>query len=243
MRLLVQQKGCMALTNQSVGLYLSNDLGELRFPIAPEKISVGTESDGEEYSIAELGVVNVPKPAFLDVIEYESYFPAEPSRYDDAPFRAPQDLIDLIVSMEKEKDGTKRPVRFIFVNGSFTINDLFTIEQFNYEQSFGIADVDFTIRLKQHVPFEPKQMKVVNPPNNSETTKVAENKAPERKQEPTPTTYSLIKGDSLWKVAQKYTGNGNNYPELAKLNGIKESDYRRLPIGLKLKIPTSWTEK
>ena len=34
-------------------------------------------------------------------------------------------------------------------------------------------------------------------------------------------THIVVKGDTLWDIAQLYTGNAFNYPELAKLSGIK----------------------
>nr|WP_236930856.1 hypothetical protein [Geobacillus sp. JS12] len=43
-------------------------------------------------------------------------------------------------------------------------------------------------------------------------------------------------------MAQYYTGSGHRYRELQKLNGIKDSQLRRLPIGLVLKIPPDWVK-
>lgn len=47
----------------------------------------------------------------------------------------------------------------------------------------------------------------------------------------------LKAGECLWSVARKYYGNGAQYPKIAKANNISPSQYRRLPIGLKLIIP------
>lgn len=47
----------------------------------------------------------------------------------------------------------------------------------------------------------------------------------------------LKAGECLWSVARKYYGNGAQYPKIANANGISPSQYRRLPIGLKLIIP------
>lgn len=48
-------------------------------------------------------------------------------------------------------------------------------------------------------------------------------------------TYTVKKGDSLWKIAKTYLGNGAKYTEIVALNGIVgEFIYE----GLKLKIPT-----
>ncbi|MFK7804957.1 MAG: LysM peptidoglycan-binding domain-containing protein, partial [Anaerolineae bacterium] len=34
-------------------------------------------------------------------------------------------------------------------------------------------------------------------------------------------TYTVLAGDSLWKIAEAQLGNGNRYMEIAKLNNIK----------------------
>lgn len=65
----------------------------------------------------------------------------------------------------------------------------------------------------------------------------------ERKDEtpnPTPPStveeiYTVQKGDSLWKIAERFYGNGSKYIELARINGI--NDPNRISIGQKIKVP------
>lgn len=46
--------------------------------------------------------------------------------------------------------------------------------------------------------------------------------------------YTVIKGDSLWSIAQKLLGNGTRYTEIVKLNGLTSNV---IYSGQKLKIP------
>ena len=48
-------------------------------------------------------------------------------------------------------------------------------------------------------------------------------------------TYTVKKGDSLWKIASAYLGNGSKYTEIATLNNIKDNF---IYAGQTLKIPT-----
>lgn len=48
-------------------------------------------------------------------------------------------------------------------------------------------------------------------------------------------TYKVKKGDSLWKIAKTYLGNGSKYTEIANLNGIKNNFIYE---GLIIKIPS-----
>lgn len=219
------------------GIYFSanNDNEGFRLPVNPEKVDVISEGDGEEFTISRLGNINIPKDIMLEEYSLDGYFPFVQSPYQVAEFKKPQYYINLFKKWQKNK----WPVRYIYVKGSFAINELTTIESFEYEESDGSGDVYFTLSLKKYVPFGPKKMKIVLKKSSINT--VAKKKAPPRQNNKSkPKTYTLVSGDSLWKVAQKYTGNGSNYPALAKLNNIKPSQYRKLPIGLKLKLPSNW---
>lgn len=231
------------------GIYFSvkNDSEGFRLPVNPEIVNAKNEGSGETFKIAKLGSVNVPKDVELKEFDLECFFPSQDYHFLETDFQEPSFYIEKLEKWMTDKE----PVRYIYVNGSFTINELVTIETFVYDESYGSADVNYTLALKKYVPFAPKKMKVAKPkpqagvPTTAATQKPAVKKsapAPQNKKT-VPQTYSLVKGDSLWKVAQKYTGNGNNYPELAKLNNIKPSQYRKLAIGLKLKIPPAWTKK
>ena len=55
-------------------------------------------------------------------------------------------------------------------------------------------------------------------------------------KEPTYPTYTVKKGDSLWKIAKNLLGNGSKYTEIATLNGIKDNFIYE---GQVLKLPTN----
>lgn len=46
--------------------------------------------------------------------------------------------------------------------------------------------------------------------------------------------HTVKKGDTLWGIAKTYLGDGNRYPEIVKLNGLKSTVIR---VGQKLTIP------
>ncbi|KOS68373.1 peptidoglycan-binding protein [Lysinibacillus contaminans] len=232
----------------TTGIYLSakNDAEGFRIPVNPPDLPFKNTADGEEFSIAKTGSVNVPKPMKLTEFAFSSFFPASDTHYAETQFVEPKKYIDQINKWMAEET----VIRFIYVGGSFSINGLVTIESFEAKDQFGTADVDYSIAFKKYVPFGfekmelvKKKIQAVQSADKKATEQVVKKEAPRENPKPVPQTYSLVKGDSLWKIAQKYTGNGANYKALQSLNGIKDSDLRKLPIGLKVKIPPEWTAK
>ena len=47
--------------------------------------------------------------------------------------------------------------------------------------------------------------------------------------------YTVVRGDTLWGIAQKFYGNGSRYPEIARANNIANPDI--IHVGQKLLIP------
>lgn len=220
------------------GFYLSakNDKEGFRLPVNPEFIKETLAGDSQTFTIARLGQVNIIKDIQLAVYTIESFFPIRNAAYVVAPLFDPSYYVGKI----KDWQAAKEPIRFIYSDGSFVINELVSIESFEYSESAGDEDVHYTLSFKKYVSFEPKKMviKKASSGASKETQQIVKKSAPPRQNNvETPKTYSMIKGDTLWKIAQKFLGNGSRYTEIQKLNGIKDSQLNKLPIGLKLKLP------
>jgi nucleoid-associated protein YgaU len=51
--------------------------------------------------------------------------------------------------------------------------------------------------------------------------------------------YVVKEDDSLWKIATQELGDGNRYPEIAKMNAALLSDEDNLDIGMRLRLPVN----
>jgi nucleoid-associated protein YgaU len=49
--------------------------------------------------------------------------------------------------------------------------------------------------------------------------------------------YEVKSGDTLWKIAKQYYGDGNLYPEIFKANQDVLTDPDKIKVGQKLRIP------
>lgn len=80
------------------------------------------------------------------------------------------------------------------------------------------------------------------PPVVEETIEVApvavEEQAPAAEEPappPAPRTYTVVAGDTLWAIAERFYGDGNRYPEIAAASGISNPDL--IQIGQVVTIP------
>ncbi|MHC4508303.1 MAG: LysM peptidoglycan-binding domain-containing protein [Planctomycetota bacterium] len=60
---------------------------------------------------------------------------------------------------------------------------------------------------------------------------------PESKKAKPAGEYVVREGDNLWRIAEQQLGNGNRYPEIARLNADTLKDEDSLEVGLRLKMP------
>ena len=217
-------------------IYLSfnNETEVMQLPVNPPTIDVSESGNNKTFDISKLGEVNVLKNLKLTEINFESEFPA--SWY---PYVVVSKLLEPMqyIQMIKKWMETKKPIRFVFAGSTVDINMLVSIEKFSWKESSGaVGDIEYKLSLKKYVPYKAKKV-VVSTILATQQVVVTVDPPPRPDTREQPKTYTLVAGDSLWKVAQVYLGNGARYPEIQKLNGIADSELRRLPIGLTIKIP------
>ncbi|MRN57031.1 LysM peptidoglycan-binding domain-containing protein [Paenibacillus monticola] len=247
---------------EEYGIFLSfnNQEDLFRLPINPETLEIKESGDGKSYTIIDLGEINAIAYPKLTEISIESVFPAQ--RYPfvlvpDAELRKPFDYVELI----KKWMVSRRPIRFVFsgvkipemekdeqknkvqnwleeskrsekqsFTNDFAINMAVSIEGFTWKLSAGTSgDIEYTLSLKKYVFYQAVAVKVVNGEAKAEQKRASEKKAP--------ATYTLKAGDSLWSIAQKIFGDGSKYKAIQKLNGIPDSELKKLPVGKVIKLP------
>ena len=234
----------------------------LEIPVLPAELSISREGGFEDSQVLQLGSISLPSGAGLESFSFESFIPVDNTRFNTAEkVTTATDFIAKIKNWIGVKGKTQTPIRFIYTGGALEINGLYIITEFTHTEVHGTSDINYSIGFTEYVPYNALKIKPVPPPKSDASKdetksdaikdetkpqtkpKVVKKDVPARPPVQKPTTYKLVAGDSLWRVAQRYTGNGVNFEALAKLNNIKAADYRRLPIGLELKIPTEWTAK
>ncbi|WP_251413015.1 MULTISPECIES: LysM peptidoglycan-binding domain-containing protein [Paenibacillus] len=227
------------MNKYSMTLSYNNEKEAIEFPVLPAKIEVSESGNHKTYDISKLGEINVLRNVKLAELSFEGIFPATwfpgASVAEERLFE-PKHYVEKI----QEWSRSKQPMRLVFTGGSIDIAMYVSVEKFSWSESSGaVGDIKYQISLKEYRFYAATKTEVVK--EAKEGAKTANKSSTESKPRPDtrvqPKTYTLVAGDSLWKVAKKFLGDGAKYKQIQKLNGIKDSELRKLPIGKIIKLP------
>lgn len=161
-----------------------NNTEMFMLPITPSKFELTNPHINKVVNINELGDINLIGKRGLSEITIESFFPNQNYYFCKTTPLEPQTYIDMILKWKN----SNKPIRLIITDSN--INIAVSIENFIYGKRDGTGDLYFTLELKEY-----RFLKV----NSMKEVKVI------------PDEYTVRDGDTLWSIAKKQTGNGNNY--------------------------------
>ena len=199
-------------------IYLGTDNDKMRFPVVPSSIGVSRSNNIDTQSVLKLGEVPIFNGTSLKAIEFTSFFPnQEYSFCDYIGFMKPYEFSDKIQKWMYEG----KPLRIIVTDSPTNMQCL--IQQFDTVEQDGTRDLYFTLNLIEYRPIE-----VPNLSNNNQSSSSNNSQNISRPSENNDSSNSnqqkmhkVVKGDSLWAIAQKYYGNGGLYPKIKEDNKTK----------------------
>lgn len=198
-------------------LSFNNNEERLRLPVIPSSFEVNIPHQNTTVNINQLGEINLIGKTGLMSMTIESFFPAQ--QYSFCLYRDFQKPYEYIKQLLKWKE-LGRPIRVI-VTGT-PINYAMAIESLTYSEMDGTGDVYFSLELKEYKFIKtPSSNTLTTPTTQRETKSLA-------------THYIVQKGDTLWLIAKKVTGEGSNYKAIAQKNNITNPD--KIYVGQKLVI-------
>ncbi len=222
------------------GIWLSYNNQEEGFqiPVTPGSIEIGESGQGKTYDIENLGEINVIKNPKLSEYSFTGIFPAAAYPFvSSSVLFEPRVYIDYILRWM----GLKSPIRFVFTGKSFDINEAVSIEKFDWKETAGRSgDIEYSLKLKKYVFYAPKRVTVVRQSTPAIEAPIVQKEKPKRANErETPSTYTMVPGDTLWIVAKKALDDGSRWRDIQSLNSIPDSQLKTLAIGTVLRIPSN----
>lgn len=125
--------------------YLKQGKKIFQFPVSPSSYNLKLQNNNTTIVVESVGEVNILGDSKLSEITLSGFFPAQEYNfcaYSNIP--TPEECVDKIIKFKK----SKKPVRLIITDT--TINDLFSIESFEYGENDGTGDITFSIALRQY---------------------------------------------------------------------------------------------
>ena len=199
-------------------IYLGTDNDKIRFPVVPSTIGVNRSNNIDTESVLKLGEVPIFNGTSLKTIELTSFFPnQEYSFCDYTGFMKPYEFSDKIQKWMYEG----KPLRIIVTDSPTNMQCL--IQQFDTVEQDGTRDLYFTLNLLEYRPIEVPNLSNNNQSNNSNNSQninrpSENNDSSDSNQQK---IHKVVKGDSLWAIAQKHYGNGSLYPKIKEANKTK----------------------
>ena len=195
-------------------IYLKeNDSNMIRFPVTPAEISCETSANISTESVNDLGNVSLFSGVELRTIPINSFFPNKD--YSFCTYSNVEPPYEFVSKIEKWQNEGKK-LRYIVSDGYTNIPVM--INSFTYREQDGTGDVYFDLSLIEYKEIKLNKTTSNNNSNNNSTDRTTEN-AP--KPTGTNKTHKVVKGDSLWAIAQKYYGDGSQYPKIKEANKDK----------------------
>ncbi|MGN7454625.1 LysM peptidoglycan-binding domain-containing protein [Paenibacillus pasadenensis] len=210
-------------------------------PVMPSKLSIRRSGSGKDYNLLGAGpIATIEKPGLAEV-EFESFFPSQPGPYvaTRSILKRPEQFADDIGRWMR----SGYPLRFIYARHAdrfenpYTLQIPMTITGFDrWEEAGSPGDVFYTLKLKEYVFYAPVKLQAVKTADGSTAVAKEPDKRPDLKVPPK--AYTIVKGDTLSGISMKlYDGDSSRWPEIQKLNGIGNSELKRLQIGRVLQVP------
>ena len=219
--------------------YMVSDNWKVQFPIAPSELTIKVNGRNESVDLMNEGEVNLLKSPGLTEVNFTALIPA--SKINKYPFAANYEPIDTFTNFLNEMLQKKKPFRFVVVrtvgtNLLFDTNLKMAVEGYELKESADNGfDANLDISLKQYREYGTKTVTLTtikketntkpNSSNSSNSSSTADStqttakvETPRETKKSSSKTYTVKKGDCLWKISKKFYGKGSSWKKIYNAN-------------------------
>lgn len=181
----------------------------LRLPVPPEKFEIETGNLNTVVTVEELGEIQLMGKSKLSLLTIETFWPSKQYSFCQySNFLLPYEAMALITKWKNSGS----PIQVI-ITGTL-VNMPMSIDDFIYSEKDGTKDVYFSITFKEYkyITLKTQIVSVTKAVNRYSSTP----SRPSSKQ--VAKTYTVVRGDTLSKIAQRAYGNSSKWRDLFAKN-------------------------
>ncbi len=197
-------------------------------PVTPEKLDISINNANKTVNLIDIGQVNILKRPNLSDVSFEFLIPSHKYPFANGSAMSVSDFIGKLEKLKKNKKKFQFIVTRTMPNGasSFSTNMKCSLESYTIKEDasrYG-TDVMVSVKLRQFKSYSTKTVKL-QPTPTAVTATVEETRPTDNSPAPqTAQTYTVKRGDTLWKIAKQFYGDGSKYPVIASVSGVKNPD-------------------
>ena len=185
----------------------------IRLPVIPSEFERVIPANYETNNVIGLGDVATFSGNGLAQLSLSSFFPNH--KYSFNQYSKVQKPYDMVSHFKQWKN--KGTVVRVILTGT-DINQEMYITDFTYGEKDGTGDVYYSMDLLERRPIT---IQVINDKINTQNTSRPSDNNSSNTNTSTQKTHKVVKGDSLWAIAQKHYGKGSLYPKIKEANKSK----------------------
>lgn len=196
-------------------------------PVTPEKIMTEIKNQNKTINLIDSREYNMLKTPGLTGIVMTVLLPAQDAHYVQN-YQPQQVYLDKFEELKTDKE--KKVFEFMIIRSdtnpalSDTYFEMASMEEYNISETSEYAKGDLIVDLyiKRFEDIATKEVEVKARPGATATGEsgglIVKEKPKKAASKTIPKTHKVVKGDTLWHLAERYLGDGMKYKDLHKLN-------------------------
>lgn len=214
-------------------------INDMLLPIPPQKIPIKYPGQNETVTLINGDEINITRPPGLVEISLEVVIPQVnyPAAVWDGSISDAEDFISSLQDLKESGTSFEFIVLRDTPGGSFDTNIDVVLEDYKVSDDVKEGfDLAVSINLKEYRHYGTRIMNFSIIPDQ-EAPAATEPEGQRAGEPPAVTSYTIVKGDSLWKIAKKLLGDGSRWQEIYNLNRDKINNPNLIYPGQTLTIP------